>query len=49
MPCNNLQMEGRNKRQRRWLKGGGRRTGNATTNDCVGGDGAVAVNHRGTD
>ena len=52
MPRNNQQMEGRNKRhqrQRRWLRGGGRQTGNTTTDDQVGGDGAVAIKRRVAD
>ena len=47
MPRNNQQTEGRNKRQRRWLRGGGRR--NTTTNDRVGSDGAVAIKRRVAD
>jgi len=49
MPRNNQQTEGHNKRQRRWLRGGGRQTGNTTTNDRVGGDGAVAIKRRVAD
>jgi len=47
MPCNNQQTEGCNERQRRWLRGGGRQTGNTTTNDRVGGNCAVAIKCRG--
>ena len=47
MPRNNQQTEGRNKRQRRWLRGGGRR--NTTTNDRVGSNGAVAIKRRVAD
>ena len=47
MPRNNQQTEGRNKRQRHWLRGGGRR--NMTTNDRVGSDGAVAIKRRVAD
>jgi len=46
MPRNNQQMEGRIERQRRWLRGGGRQMGNTTTNDRVGGDGAVVIKRR---
>ncbi len=46
MPRNNQQTEGHNKRQRRWLRGGGRQMGNTTTNDRVGGNGAVAIERR---
>jgi hypothetical protein len=51
MPRNNQQTEGRNKRQRRWLRGRGRQTGNTTTNDNdrVGGVGAVAIKRRVAD
>jgi hypothetical protein len=52
MQRNNQQMEGRNKRhqrQRRWLRGGGRQMGNMTTDDRVGGDGAVAIKRRVAD
>ena len=49
MPHNNQQTEGCYERQRRWLRGGGRQTGNMTTNDRVGGNGAVAIKHRGAD
>ena len=40
MPRTNQLREGRNKRQRHWLRGRSRQTGNTTTNDQVGGDGA---------
>ncbi len=49
MPHNNQQTEGCYERQRRWLRGGGRQTGNTTTNDRVGGNGAVALKRRGAD
>ena len=49
MPRNNQQTKGCNKRQRRWLRGGGRQTGKTTTNDQVGGDGAVAIKRRVAD
>jgi len=48
MPRNNQQMEECNERQRRWLRGGGRQTGYTTTNNRVGGNGAVAIKLRGT-
>ena len=46
MPRNNQQTEGRNEMQRRWLRGRGRQMGNTTTNDRVGGDGAVVIERR---
>jgi len=49
MPRNNQQTKGHNERQRRWLRGGGRQTGSMTTNDQVGGDGAVAIKRRVAD
>jgi len=49
MPRNNQQTEGCNERQRHWLRSGSRRTGNTTTNDRVGGDGAVAIKRRVAD
>ena len=52
MPHNNQQTEGCNKRhqrQKRWLRGEGRQTGNTTTDDRVGGDGAVAIKRRVAD
>jgi hypothetical protein len=52
MPRNNQQTEGRKKRhqrQRRWLRGRGRQTGNTTTDDRVGGDGVVAIKRRVAD
>ena len=49
MPRTNQLREGCNKRQRHWLRGRGRQTGNTTTNDQVGGDGAVAIKHRDVD
>ena len=47
MPHNNQQTEGHNERQRRWLRSGGRQTGNMTINDQVGGDGEFAIKRRG--
>jgi len=49
MPRNNQKTEGHNEMQRRWLRGGGRQTGNTTTNDRVGGDGAVVIKRRVAD
>jgi hypothetical protein len=46
MPRNNQQTEGRNEMQRRWLRGRGRQMGNTTTNNRVGGNGAVAIERR---
>ncbi len=40
---------GLNERQRRWLRGGDRQTGNTTTNYWVGGDGVVVIKCRGAD
>ena len=47
MPHNNQQTEGHNKRQRLWLRGGGRQMGNTTTNNQVGGNNAVVIKRRG--
>ena len=49
MPRNNQQTEGCNERQRLWLRGGGRQTGDTTTNNQVGDDGAVGIKRRGAD
>ena len=49
MPRNNQQTEGCNERQRHWLRGGGRQTGDMTTNNQVRDDGAVAIKRRGAD
>jgi len=49
MTRNNKQTEGCTERQRRWLRGRCRKTGNTTTNDRVEGDSAVGIKRRVAD